>query len=99
GATIQIQVIEGYVDKVEWPKALDKFRDFFSYYTARIIAQRPANIHNIERYLLLAGDLPGLKFKNSLKPSAANQGAATLIVELVSENLLDWAARVDNRGP
>jgi hemolysin activation/secretion protein len=98
GATIQIQVIEGYVDKVEWPRVLDKFRDFFSYYTARITAERPANIHTIERYLLLAGDLPGLKFKNSLKPSAANQGAATLIVE-VTTSPFDWAARVDNRGP
>ncbi len=99
GATVRIQVIEGYVDKVEWPRVLDKFRDFFSYYTARITAERPSNIHTIERYLLLAGDLPGLKFKNSLKPSAANQGAATLIVELTAENLFDWAARVDNRGP
>jgi hemolysin activation/secretion protein len=99
GATIRIKVIEGYVDKVEWPRELDKFRDFFSYYTMRITAQRPANIHNIERYLLLAGDLPGLKFKNSLKPSAANQGAATLVVELTSQSLLDWSARVDNRGP
>jgi len=98
GATIHIQVIEGYVDKVEWPRVLDKFRDFFSYYTARITAERPANIHTIERYLLLAGDLPGLKFKNSLKPSAANQGAATLIVE-VTTSPFDWAARVDNRGP
>jgi hemolysin activation/secretion protein len=98
GATVRIQVIEGYVDKVEWPRVLDKFRDFFSYYTARITAERPANIHTIERYLLLAGDLPGLKFKNSLKPSAAQQGAATLIVE-VTERPFDWGARVDNRGP
>src|ERR1700676_2812775 len=98
GATIRIQVIEGYVDKVEWPAALDKFRDFFTYYTSQITAQRPANIHTIERYLLLAGDLPGLKFKNSLKPSATHQGAATLIVE-VTESPFDWAARVDNRGP
>jgi hemolysin activation/secretion protein len=99
GANVQIQVIEGYVDKVEWPHSLDKFRDFFSYYTARMTAERPSNIHTIERYLLLAGDLPGLKFKNSLKPSATHQGAATLIVEVVSESLFDWAARVDNRGP
>jgi hemolysin activation/secretion protein len=98
GASVQIQVIEGYVDKVEWPALLDKFRDFFSYYTARITAERPSNIHTIERYLLLAGDLPGLKFKNSLKPSATHQGAATLIVE-VTESPFDWAARVDNRGP
>jgi hemolysin activation/secretion protein len=99
GANVQIQVIEGYVDKVEWPHSLDKFRDFFSYYTARITAERPSNIHTIERYLLLAGDLPGLRFKNSLKPSATHQGAATLIVEVVRESLFDWAGRVDNRGP
>jgi hemolysin activation/secretion protein len=98
GATVRIQVIEGYVDKVEWPSVLDKFRDFFTYYTSRITAERPANIHTIERYLLLAGDLPGLKFKNSLKPSAANQGAATLIVEVVISPF-DWSARIDNRGP
>jgi hemolysin activation/secretion protein len=98
GASVQIQVIEGYVDKVEWPRVLDKFRDFFTYYTARITAERPSNIHTIERYLLLAGDLPGLKFKNSLKPSATHQGAATLIVE-VAESPFDWAARIDNRGP
>src|SRR5262249_36158346 len=37
-------------------------------YAARINAERPVNIRTIERYLLLAGDLPGLKFKNSIKP-------------------------------
>jgi hemolysin activation/secretion protein len=98
GATIRIQVIEGYVDKVEWPKALDKYVYFFSYYTSRIIAERPTNIHTIERYLLLAGDLPGLKFKNSLKPSANHQGAATLVVNLTDEKLVDAAVRIDNRG-
>jgi len=40
GATVRIQVIEGYVDKVEWPRVLDKFRDFFTYYTSRITAER-----------------------------------------------------------
>jgi hemolysin activation/secretion protein len=99
GATVEIRVIEGYVDAVEWPKELSRFRDFFSYYTARIIAERPTNIHTIERYLLLAGDLPGLKFKNSLKPSATHQGAATLVVEIVLFSPLDASARVDNRGP
>src|SRR5215472_12976509 len=34
GATVEIQVIEGYVDKVEWPPELGRFRDFFSYYAA-----------------------------------------------------------------
>ena len=97
GAIVRIQVIEGYIDHVEWPAAVANYRDFFADYTARIIADRPTNIRTLERYLLLAGDLPGLKFKNSLKPSATKPGAATLVVEVV-EKPIDALARVDNRG-
>jgi len=97
GATVTIQIVEGYVDRVEWPPSLSKYRDFFADYTAKIIADRPTNVRTLERYLLLAGDLPGLKFKNSLKASATQQGAATLVVEVV-EKPLDVSARVDNRG-
>jgi hemolysin activation/secretion protein len=97
GAVIHIQVVEGYIDRVEWPKSLSQYRDFFSEYTAKIIADRPTNIRTLERYLLLASDLPGLKFKNSLKPSADKQGAATLVIE-VTEKPVDAMARVDNRG-
>jgi hemolysin activation/secretion protein len=97
GAVVHIQIIEGYVDKVVWPATLSSYRDFFSYYAARIIADRPANVRTIERYLLLAGDLPGLKFRNSLKASPKHQGAATLIVE-VARKPIDALARIDNRG-
>jgi hemolysin activation/secretion protein len=81
GAIVRIQVIEGYVDKVEWPAGLANYRDFFSYYASRIVADRPTNVRTIERYLLLAGDLPGLKFKNSSKPSDRHPGAATRRLE------------------
>jgi hemolysin activation/secretion protein len=67
GAVPCLQVIEGYVDHVEWPAAVAKYRNFFSDYTAKITAERPTNVHTIERYLLLAGDLPGLHFNASLK--------------------------------
>jgi hemolysin activation/secretion protein len=97
GAVVHIQIIEGYIDRVEWPPELAKYRDFFSYYAARITAERPINIKTLERYLLLASDLPGLRFKNSLKASPTNPGAATLVVE-VTEKPADLFARVDNRG-
>jgi len=97
GAVVQIAVVEGYIDNVEWPARLSRYRDFFSHYAAKIIADRPANIRTVERYLLLAGDLPGLKFTTSLKPSKTKQGAATLIVEVV-EKRIDANAHVDNRG-
>jgi hemolysin activation/secretion protein len=97
GATVHIQIVEGYIDRVEWPAALTRYHDFFSYYTEQILADRPTNIRTLERYLLLAGDLPGLKFKSSLKASTTTPGAATLLVEVV-EKPVDLLGRVDNRG-
>ena len=97
GAVVRIQVVEGYIDTVQWPPQLGSYRDFFSYYAARITAERPVNIRTIERYLLLAGDLPGLKFKNSIKPHPTKTGAAILVVE-VTEKPVDFFGRIDNRG-
>jgi hemolysin activation/secretion protein len=50
GAIIHIQVIEGWINRIEWPKSLSRYRDFFSDYTARIIADRPVNVRTIERW-------------------------------------------------
>jgi hemolysin activation/secretion protein len=97
GAVVHIEVVEGYIDKVEWPKELSRYRDFFTDYAARITAQRPVNISTIERYLLLANDLPGLKFSTSLQPSKHARGAATLVVTVV-EKWIDANAHIDNRG-
>jgi hemolysin activation/secretion protein len=97
GAIVHIEVVEGYIDTVEWPKALSRYRNFFTDYAARITAQRPINIRTIERYLLLANDLPGLKFSTSLRPSKHAKGAATLVVSVI-EKRIGANAHVDNRG-
>jgi hemolysin activation/secretion protein len=82
---------------VVWPEKVTRYRDFFTDYARRIVADRPANIRTLERYLLLANDLPGLKFATTLKPSPVNPNASTLIVE-VTEKPIDAVARIDNRG-
>jgi hemolysin activation/secretion protein len=97
GAVVRIQVVEGYIDNVVWPERLTRYRDFFTEYANRIVADRPANIRTLERYLLLANDLPGLKFATTLKPSPIHPNASTLIVE-VTEKPIDAMARIDNRG-
>ncbi len=96
GAVVHLKIVEGYIDKVEWPSGLSRYRDFFTDYATKITAERPVNIRTIERYLLLAGDLPGLKFSSSLRPSAET-GASVLVVE-VTEKPIDANAHVDNRG-
>lgn len=97
GAVVRIRVVEGYVDKVVWPANIAHYRDFFTYYAARITADRPANIRTLERYLLLMTDLPGFKVTTALKPSASNPNASTLFVE-VTEKRFDALGRIDNRG-
>lgn len=97
GASVRIEVIEGWINKVDWPKQLARYRDFFSVYAAKITADRPVNVRTIERYLLLASDLPGLKFSTTLKASPNEKGASTLIVEVV-EKRFEALGRIDNRG-
>ena len=98
GATLRIQMVEGYVDQVEWPREkLARYRDFFTDYAAKITADRPANIRTLERYLLLANDLPGLKFATTLRPSKTEPAASTLVIE-ATETPIDAIARADNRG-
>ncbi len=97
GAVVRIEVVEGYVDEVVWPPQLQRYRDFFTAYAAKIVADRPANIRTIERYLLLAGDLPGLKFRTTLRASKHHPAASTLVVEVI-EKPVDLLGRVDNRG-
>jgi hemolysin activation/secretion protein len=97
GAVIRIQVVEGYVDRVVWPEKLARYRNFFTEYEAKIVADRPTNIRTLERYLLLLGDLPGFKVSTKLEPSKTQLAASTLVVE-VTEKQLDFNARFDNHG-
>lgn len=96
GADVQIEVVEGYIDQVQWPAALASYR-FLHHYADAIAAERPANIKTIERYMLLANDLPGLQLTSVLKPSETNPSAATLVVEATSKHI-DASASLDNRG-
>jgi hemolysin activation/secretion protein len=93
---VTIRVIEGYIERVEWPPGISRYRDFFSDYAAKITADRPLNVHTLEHYLDTS-DLPGLSFKYRWKPLRPDEGAYILIVT-VTEKPLDLMVRIDNRG-
>lgn len=97
GATITIEIIEGYVDDVRWPTFERDYRDLFSSYEAKITADRPLNIKTLERYLLLANDLPGLSFESNLVASEANPRASTLVVTAVEDHFSGYISG-DNYG-
>jgi hemolysin activation/secretion protein len=97
GATIRIRVIEGYIESVEWPEAAKRYRDLFSPCIAQMMAERPVKTGTIERCLLLASDIPGLKFTSTLKAGKHTDGGAVLVVAL-TEKPFDALTRLDNRG-
>ena len=97
-ATVTIRIIEGYVDNVVWPPEISRYRDLFSAYSAKITAERPVRVQTIERYLLLANDLPGLHFSSRLRASDKNPAASTLEISLDKEKHVSAMLGVDNRG-
>ncbi len=97
GSIVRIQVIEGYIDKIIWPEGLERYRDFFSRYAEKITGERPLKASTLERYLLLANDLPGLEFRSNLQASETNPGASTLIITM-ERKWYEVGASVDNRG-
>jgi hemolysin activation/secretion protein len=96
-AVVRIEVAEAYIDKVDWPSAISRYRDLFSGYAQKITAERPSNIKTVMRYLLLAGDLPGIDVTSRFEASATNPHASTLVVEM-KEKAVDLTAQIDNHG-
>lgn len=96
-ATIQLQVIEGYIDEVSWPQTIINRTSVLEQYTNRITRERPLSIATLERYLLLAGDLPGYTISTTLEPSATNSGASRLVVD-IDHQPFSGSATLNNRG-
>lgn len=96
-ASVSIQVIEAYVDDVVWPAEFATYRDLFSEYAKKITGEHPTNIKTVMRYLLLAGDLPGIDVTSRFQASKTNPNASTLVVA-ATEKPVDATVEVDNRG-
>ena len=94
---VRIKIIEGFIDKVIIEGNLNDRRSFFEKYKEKILASRPLNSKILERYLLLANDLPGMSVKSILKPSEDTNNASTLILTITSKHY-DLFASLDNRG-
>lgn len=92
-----LKAVEGYIDEVVFEGLQGQRPDVFSHYAAKIKASRPLHSSILERYLLLANDLPGFKFKSVLNPSKTTPGAATLVMQ-ASKTPWEGSVSLDNRG-
>jgi hemolysin activation/secretion protein len=94
---VRIRVIEGYVDKVIIKGDMPGPRRLLVAMGDKIRAARPLTLAVLERYLLLARDLPGATATGTLTPSATAVGAADLVFR-VSQKPVDAVLSLDNMG-
>lgn len=95
---LKIQVVEGRINRIiirDPEKKLYSY-NYFLQYTDRLKASQPLKQDELERYLLLLNDLPGMRVSGILSPSD-QPGTADLIVEATYKRF-DFYATMDNRG-
>ena len=97
GGVVQINVIEGFVDRVVVQGQVRGPRRLLSEYRKGILRSRPLKAKDLERYLLLVDDLPGVSVKSVLTPSKDKPGATNMTL-ILSNKAYEGSLGLDNRG-
>lgn len=111
-AVLHIQVFEGYIENVRLDpleyevgdrgalvRSILKKIERACRFGDEPVGDKPCPLHKnvLERYLLLANDLPGVKASAVIQPAAEASGGADLFVT-ISETPYSAFAKLDNRG-
>lgn len=97
GGTARLQVVEGYVSNVS-VQGDDTGAELIRSYAARIQSHgRATNVKDLEHWMLLVNDLPGVSARGVLSPSPTQPGAAELTV-VTERDSLDGVVGIDNYG-
>lgn len=98
GGQVRLRVVEGFVDKIVIEGAnTSEEAELIRSYADRIRTGGAVNIRNLEKYLLLINDLPGVTARSILSPSRATTGASDLRI-IVSRDYYEALLGVDNYG-
>ncbi|HMH64678.1 MAG TPA: POTRA domain-containing protein, partial [Rhizomicrobium sp.] len=97
GGVLKIQILQGYVDKVNIQGNAGGARPYLQAYGERIARSKPLTAKVMERELLLASDLSGMNVRSVLTASQTVPGAADLTL-LVEPKKVDAFLSLDNRG-
>lgn len=78
GGIVKVQVIEGYLDQVSVIGTPHGSRCLVQGFGKQIAKQQPLELARMEKYLMLANEVPGTQVKAVLSPSKKKPGAADL---------------------
>jgi hemolysin activation/secretion protein len=82
---VTLQIIEGYIRDVDFPKNFKKNHVIESY-IQKLISIKPVKTQDLESFLLRLNDLPGYTVKGTLSPvDTQKDGAVTLLLQVIDE--------------
>lgn len=92
---VRLRVIEGAVDRVLIEGEIGPAEVLIHAFLSNITQSRPLNSSDLERWVLLAGDVPGIVVQTVLR---AGQGGGTELVARVARKAYDGVISLDDRG-
>jgi len=93
-----IRAIEGYISDVKLDGDIGPAGVLVLEMLDHLLERRPVNNADLERYLLLANDIPGVRARAVLRREGAEPGAVALVAQ-VSRREFNGLLNYDNRGP
>lgn len=94
---VRLQVIEGYINEVTFQGDFADHAGILQGMAAKIKASRPLRMADMERYVMLADDLPGVTVRTVLEPAEGVPGASNLTFNL-ERKAYSGSLSLDNRG-
>lgn len=93
---VRVVVTEGFISSVLIEGDVGPVSEKAKEYLDNLVGKKPINISDLERYLLLTEDLPGIQVKAVMRPGR-EPGSSELIAQLTRE-WWDLFNQTDNRG-
>jgi hemolysin activation/secretion protein len=93
-----IRVIEGFIGEVQVKESRAARSARWDEYTAKLKASRPLKSADLERYLLLISDLPGVKAKSVFERIDGGEPGAMRLVMTVDRKYIGAQLGLNNRG-
>ena len=94
---LRFNVVEGYIADVKLQGDIGPAGTQVLRFLNRLLEERPIRISTLERYLLLATDVPGVTVRSVLRPSTDDPAAVTLVAQ-VTRKAFDGLLAADNRA-
>ncbi|MGL9619412.1 ShlB/FhaC/HecB family hemolysin secretion/activation protein [Bradyrhizobium sp. U531] len=97
GGALRLLVVDGFIEAINVDAVPARVRPVVAARTAGLIGRRHLRLAELERALLVAGDLPGLALRSTLM-RGDREGGAKLILD-GAHRLVSASAGADNRLP